>query len=349
MTHQKMKLGNGKISIYIIAGLLLIAAAALIAGYMWAAPTSPPPPSGPLEQITIAASNRYAGGCSIFVALEKGYFLSEGVRVSIQPQANGKAALEAALQGRADLATVTDVPVMFAVMNNQPVSVVATIFTSDKDHGIVARKDEGFDTPANLRGKRIGVALGTSGHFFLNAFLNRHNLSSNDVKILPLEQEEMSSALMRGDIDAVATWEPLLSTLLPALSDNARIFYGKDIYDPVFNLAGKRDYIVSHPETIKKVLRAVIRGGRFCKDEPDMARSIVAKAINTDASKLKALWPTYRFNVRLDQGLLLALEDETRWAIRNKLTGRIDMPNYLNHVYLDGLQAVAPAAVTVVH
>ncbi|UUZ64709.1 hypothetical protein LP414_22215 [Polaromonas sp. P1(28)-13] len=68
-----------------------------------------------------------------------------------------------------------------------------------------------------------------------------------------------------------------------------------------------------------------------------------------DVAELKALWPQYRFNVTLDQGLLLALEDESRWAIRNKLTDRTDMPNYLNHVYLDALKAVSPTAVTVIH
>ena len=103
------------------------------------------------------------------------------------------------------------------------------------------------------------------------------------------------------------------------------------------------------PETIKKVLRALIRAGRFCKDTPDASREIVAEAFKIDAAGLKELWPQYRFNVTLDQSLLLALEDESRWAIRNKLTSRTDMPNYLNYFYLDALQAVSPAAVTVIH
>jgi len=348
MTGEKTKPCNGKISIYAISGLLLIVAL-LIAGYMWFTRVPPSKPAGPREQVTIAASSGYAGPCSIFAAQENGYFVDEGVDVAIQHHASGKVALDAVLQGRAHLGTVADVPIMFAVMNNQPVSVVATIFTAEKDYGIVARKDKGIDTPASLRGKRIGVTLGTSGHFFLDVFLNRHNLSGSEVKIQAVEPGEMPTIWMRDDIDAVATWEPFLNTLLRSLGGNGTIFYGKDVYDPMFNLAGTRKYVVSHPETVKKVLRAVVRGGRFCKDSPDRAREIVAKAIKTDAVKLKALWPAYRFDVTLDQGLLLALEDETRWAIKNKLTGRIDMPNYLNHIYLDGLRDVAPSAMTVVH
>jgi len=349
MTCKQAKLHNGKTSIYAIAGLLLMVATLLIAGYAWIARTLPSLPPGPLEQVTIAASNGYAGPCSIFVAQENGYFASEGLRVEIQPHTSGKAALDATLLGRAHLGTVADVPIMFAVMNNQPVSVIATIFTAEKDHGIVARKDQGIDAPADLKGKRIGVTLGTSGHFFLDAFLNRYKLSTTEVTILALKPEELSNALIRGDLDAVVTWEPFLSALLPLLHGNGTIFYGKDVYDPVFNIAGTREYVMSHPETIRKVLRALVRGGRFCKHVPDTAREIVAKAIRTDAVKLKGAWPSYEFNVNLDQGLILALEDETRWAVKNKLTGNNAMPNYLNHVYLDALLDVAPNAVTVIH
>ena len=80
-----------------------------------------------------------------------------------------------------------------------------------------------------------------------------------------------------------------------------------------------------------------------------MLAALLAGAIRMSAADLKVLWPQYRFNVMLDQSLLLALEDELRWAIRNTLVDGVDMPNYLNHVSLDALKAVSPAAVTVIH
>jgi NitT/TauT family transport system substrate-binding protein len=131
--------------------------------------------------------------------------------------------------------------------------------------------------------------------------------------------------------------------------ENGTIFYSEGIYELPYNLAGTRDYVVSHPETIKKLLRALVRAERFCTDEPDAARKIVASGLNVSLESLDELWPTYRFNIALNQSLLLALEDETRWAIKNELTARTDVPNYLNYVYLDGLRAVKPESVTVIH
>jgi NitT/TauT family transport system substrate-binding protein len=238
---------------------------------------------------------------------------------------------------------------MFAAMSGQPLSIVATIATAENDVGIVGRKDRGIATPASLKGKRIGVTLGTAGQFVLDAFLTRQKLSANEVKVRDFKPDELADALAKGDIDAASTWQPHLGALQTQLGGNGTIFLSTGIYDSALNLAATRDYVSGHPETIKKVLRALIRAGRFCKDTPDASREIVAEAFKIDAASLKEQWPQYRFNITLDQSLLLALEDESRWAIRNKLTSRTDMPNYLNFFYLDALQAVSPAAVTVIH
>src|SRR5713101_1639439 len=347
MTQETTKPFSGKTSIYAIAGLLIVAAV-VVGGYAWIARTSPSHPAAPLEHVTIA-NTRYAGMCPIYVAKDKGYFASEGLVVAIQPHNSGTASLDAAFRGQSDLGTAADVPIMFAAMNGQPVSIVATISTAEKDLGIIGRKDKGIATPASLKGKRVGVTLGTAGHFVLDAFLTRERLSASQIEVRDLKPEQLSEAFANGDIDAASTWQPILGALQTQLGANGTVFLATDIYDLAGNLAGSRDYVASHPETIKKVLRAVVRGARFCKDAPDSAREIVAKAMPTDATKLKEFWASYRFNIALDQSLVLALEDETRWAIKNKLTGRTDMRNYLNYVYLDALEAVAPAAVTVIH
>jgi NitT/TauT family transport system substrate-binding protein len=332
---------------YAITGVLILAA--LLGGYVWRGRTVPAQPSHPPEPVTMAINARYAGTGLVFIAQTKGYFAQAGLHVTLQPYTTGKVALDMALEGRAELATVADIPIMFAVTKRQPVSIVATIFSVEKDPGIVGRKDRGILTLAHLSGKRIGVTLGTSGHFVLDAFLIRQKLSTDDVMLRDLQPEELADALMQGEVDAVVTWEPYLSSLQTQLGTNGTIFYGDGIYELPFNIAGTRDYVFNHPETIKKLVRALVRAERFCKEEPEAARQIIGNAINMDRQNLQELWPTFRFNVTLAQSLLLTLEDETRWAIKNKLTARTDIPNYLQHVYLDALHAVTPTAVTVIH
>jgi len=275
--------------------------------------------------------------------------LSEGIQATTDVYGSGTAVLDQVFSGKADLGASGDIPVMFAVMNHQPLSVVATIVEGENVVGIVARKDRGITTPDSLKGKRIGVTVATAGHFFLNVFLTRQKLYTRDVTLRNLKTEELSDALANDEIDAASTWEPMLGTLQARLGNNGVTLLAKNVYSPTLNLVGTQSYVAGHAQTLQKVLRALIQGEDFCRDNPSEARELVAGYLKVDALSLAPSWPAYRFRVSLDQSLLLQLEDETRWAIKNKLSDRTDMPNYLDHLDMDPLQAVAPAAVTVIH
>lgn len=330
-----------------LAAIVLLLA--LVAVAFWQLNARPAAPRGPVEVLRLAVNAEYVGSCPVLAAHGQGHFAREGIDARLQPYSSGKASMEAVLQGKADLGTVSDIPVVLASLRNQSVVIIASIFEAERDHGIVGRLDRGVSTPASLKGKRIGVTLGTSGQFTLDAFLNRQKLLPAEVTLRNYAPEQLAGALARGEIDAAAGWEPFLTGMTHAIAGKAAIFYGEDVYAGLFNVAGTGDYVRSHPATVRKVLRALIAGARFCQDEPDAARALFAKASASETARLQAAWHGYRFGVVLDQGLLLALEDEARWAIRNRLAERSDMPNFLDAVYLDGLEAVAPSAVTVIH
>ncbi|MDO8064582.1 ABC transporter substrate-binding protein [Janthinobacterium sp. SUN206] len=330
-----------------LAAALLLAVLAAIALWRLFARAAPPP--GPVEELRLAVNAEYVGSCPVLAAHGQGYFTREGIHARLQSYSSGKASLEAVLQGQADLGTVSDIPVVLASLKNQSVVIIASIFEAERDHGIVGRLDRGVSTPASLKGKRIGVTLGTSGQFALDAFLNRQKLLPGEVTLHNYAPDQLAAALARGEVDAAAGWEPFLTAMTHAIAGKAAIFYGEDVYAGLFNVAGAGDYVRAHPATMRKVLRALIAGARFCQDEPDAARALFARASAGEAARLQAAWHGYQFGVVLDQGLLLALEDEARWAIKNRLGERGDMPNFLDAVYLDGLEAVAPSAVTVIH
>ncbi len=328
-----------------LVALLLAAIVAAASVYAWIERETP---SLPQESVVIAISSAYVGSCPVLAAQERGFFAEEGVQAQLQPHPSGKAALSAALQGKAQLATVADIPIMFAVMEQEPVSVVATIFKSDRDHGLVARPGSGITGPAGLKGKRIGVTFGTSAHFVLNTMLNRQLLAASDVTLRNMQSDEFAAALDSGDVDVVSTWEPNLGIVQSRLDGKGTVLYAEDLYEIPYSIAGSREYVVSHPESLKKILRAVIKGAAWCRDEPAAAQRMVATLMQPEGDKWRTLWPTYRFGVSLDQGLLLALEDETRWALANRLASG-PMPNYLNAIDYKPLKAVAPGAVTIIH
>jgi NitT/TauT family transport system substrate-binding protein len=42
------------------------------------------------------------------------------------------------------------------------------------------------------------------------------------------------------------------------------------------------------------------------------------------------------------------MEDEARWMIENKLTAETEVPDFLDYIYVDGLEAVRPYAVHII-
>lgn len=307
-----------------------------------------PQPSVSVAPLTVALT-AYVGNCSIAAAAANGDFDAERLRVAVRLEPTGRDALTAVLERRADLATVADVPIMFAALAEKPVSVIATIATGTRDHGIVGARGKGISVPGDLRGKRIALPVGTSAHFFLDAFLNRQKMASGDVTLVDLAPEELTGALATGDVDTIAVWQPFLSAAAESLGDSGSVFYGEGVYDVMYNLAVTRDAASTRPSELARFLRAVARGAQFCRDAPAAAQRAVAQLTGLDRARVEALWPAYSFRVGLHQALLLALEDEARWATTRKLGTAPAVQNFLDHLEFEPLRAAAPASVTVIH
>jgi sulfonate transport system substrate-binding protein len=300
------------------------------------------------KETVIIAHTTSANGILTDIAFVNGYYAEQGLDVKPQPHAFGKLALQSVLEGKADLATVADTPIMFAAMDNKKVAILAVIQASNKNEAIVALRGRGIEEPSDFKGKTIGIATGTASHFFAEAFLTVHDIDRRQVKMIDLKPDEMALALRAGKVDAVSVWNPIVIELQKEFGDKARTFYGDTFYTSNFCMVGGHDFVTEHPETIKKVLRALVKAEVFVKRHPEESRRIVAEFIKTDKALIDESWDLYTFNINLDQGLLTNLEDQTRWAMKHQPTKRTDMPNYLDFIYVEGLRAVKPGAVRII-
>jgi NitT/TauT family transport system substrate-binding protein len=61
------------------------------------------------------------------------------------------------------------------------------------------------------------------------------------------------------------------------------------------------------------------------------------------------VWADYEFTLDLDQSLVAAMEDQARWIIAHQLSDRTETPNFVSSIYMDGLEAVKPEAVSIIH
>jgi sulfonate transport system substrate-binding protein len=254
------------------------------------------------------------------------------------------------VEGKADLATVATTPILFSILADQKIMILAAIEATSNNEAILVREDRGIVKPADLKGKTIGFVRGASGDYFADVFLKAHGIKRAQVKTVDLKQGEMASALNTGRIDAASIWNPLFiqRQLERESGDKGRLFYGGTLFTEIGCLAARQDFVKQHPETIRKVLRALIKAEKFAIKEPAEARRLIAEFVpQMDRPILDAMWNDLSLRVTLDQSLIVDLENQTKWAINSGLTQRKNMPNYLDFTYFDGLQTVRPETVRI--
>jgi NitT/TauT family transport system substrate-binding protein len=303
--------------------------------------------NSPPEKITIAYSTA-PNAILMDIALAKDYFREEGLEAMPQPHPFGKPALQSVIEGKADIATVGDTPIVFAVMDGRKITTLAAIQIPNRDHAIVANREREIAKPSDLKGKTIGLTLGTTGHFFADSFLLAYEIDEKQVNFVDLTPDEMAAALAAGKVDAVSTWNPALMQLKKQLGSKGIIFFDESISTEMFCVAAGQEYVKKHPAVIKKVLRALIKAETFARQHPEESRRLVAGFIKIDKAILDEIWDIFVLRVTLNQALLVDFEDQTRWLIKQRLAARRDMPNYLDFIYLDGLHAVKPEAVRII-
>lgn len=302
--------------------------------------------AGPPEKVTFACTV-LPDAALAQVAAANGYYQNEGLSVTTQVHQIGKQALQAVLDGNADFATVAETPVMFAIMRGDQVSILATINVSNRNMAIIARKDKGITTFRDLKGKKVATTFGTIGEFFMDSMLIANGISRRDVDLVNLASEKLRDSLLNGEVAAISSWNPILIRTQKALGGRGVTFYGEDIYTQTYNVVATKEYIRRNPGTVNKLLRSLIKAEDFIRVHPAEAQEMVAGATRTDRKSVEETWSANNFRVALDQALVLALDDESRWAISNKLTVSTKVPNYLDYIYLDGLRSVKPDAVRI--
>jgi ABC-type nitrate/sulfonate/bicarbonate transport system substrate-binding protein len=299
-----------------------------------------------VEKVTIAFP-LLAGSSLIHVANEKGFFREEGLEVTSRHTSSGKDALDALIAGNADFAGSAETPVVFAALKGEGILIVAETMNTTKNIAIVALRSRGIESPNDLKGKRIGYTPGTNLHFFVDTFLTVHGIPIDSVRNVSLKPDDMRAALRSGKVDAVAVWQPYILEFGKEFGTGAVTFFDEAIYTWTSVVTVGKKFAADRPGAVKKFLRALLKAEAFVRERPAETVDIMARGTGTDRGEVERSMQSLNFNVRLDPSLLVNLESQARWAIRDKMTDRKDVPNLLEYIYLDGLKAVKPDAVTV--
>lgn len=284
----------------------------------------------------------------LHLAAALGYFQDQGIDASLKREIHGKAALAELLQGGADLAVVADVPVVIEVLKGVPLTLVASVANAPTELAVLGRVDRGIRGPGDLAGKRVGVSLGTSGEYFLWAFLVRHRMAPEAPRLIDLPPAKLIEALKYGDVDAIAAWQPVRHAAELGFGDAIVSLTAPDAYAQRFVLVGQREYVHAHTQELRRLIRAMLVAENFVNTSPLRAKRVLADLFKLSPEILDPSWQDMTLEVEQQQAQLVTLEDVATWAMARGYAARQPLPNFLSHLDLDALYAVSPERVTVV-
>lgn len=323
-----------------IAGLVLAAGIAAFFGRTRLFPRQ-------LERVTFGTAPS-VNASLVYIALAEGLFAQEGLEFVIQDYQSSQQAFWDVCDERLDLAAVAETPVALARFQRDDFRVLASLFSAYNDPKVLARKSHGVTVPADLRGKRVGTtALGQSAHYFLDLFLVKYGLTEADLTLQFQSPAELKLGLARGQLDAIALFEPHLAEIAPQLGDDAVLFSEPQLYVKRLLLMSHARLTTERPGAIRKLLRALTGAERFTAEQPELAARIVAVRLGREPAIVQHAWREAAIGVALEQSLLLLLEQEAAWMLANHTVETQERPNFLDTLYLPGLTEVAPDAVTV--
>lgn len=280
----------------------------------------------------------------IVVALDQGYFREAGVEIELVNFTSGRAALEAILGGQLDMAFMAEYPVAVAALNDQDFKVV-TVLSRYTANRIVSKASVGFNSVADLEGKKIGTTLGSNANYFTEVLLDKAGVTAEIVNVAP---PDIVPALVRGDIDAGVMFPDFYPAAADALGDDYREQISPD-YVAQFVISASPKMLETREGEVEGFLSALIKAETFIKDHPTEAQAMLAKA-SQGALSVEAVakaWSEAEYEIVLDQSLLDLLVSEGQWVVKSGMVSGEATPELMrSFIATEPLAAVDASRVT---
>jgi len=217
-----------------------------------------------------------------YVALDKGFYEEEGLNVTIKPGGPDVAPAQVIAGGGADV--VLDWMPSALASREKGLDLV-NIAQPFKSSGMMltCRKDSGIATPADFKGKTLGVWFGGNEYPFLS-WMNKLGYSTDGGEdgVTVLKQGFNVDPILNGQADCVSTmtyneyWQIIDAGLTPeelvvfkyedqgvATLEDGIYVIGSNLEDPAF------------VDKMERFVRASMKGWKWAEENPDDAAMIV--------------------------------------------------------------------------
>ncbi len=231
----------------------------------------------------------------LWIAYEAGYFKKNNLSGELVYIPGGSVIIQAIISGDVKFANMAPPAAIGAWAKGADLTLIASGVDQLLETVVTPT---GIRTPADLKGKKIGVSrYGSLTDMALREALRLNHLQPDkDVTILQTGGEAPRlAALQAGAIDGA-----MLSGDKKVLAEKMGFHVVIDlsklpIYYPVNGVVASRKFVASNRETVRNFLKSWVEGIKAFKTDEELALKIIGKYLKiTDREVLEKSWEIYR-------------------------------------------------------
>lgn len=291
------------------------------------------------KYVLIGTTSKTVGYMGLWVSKIKGFFQAEGVRVDIPILRSATTGIQALIGGSTQFDATTVDAMISAREKGQELEIIGGVINGATYTLVGGKKYKSFK---ELKGATIGVSSLTSGStILLRWMLEKNGLAyPKDFILLSVGgTPERFAALESGRVDAVLLAAPLSYKAVDSGYNKIGEIYNYVNHYELTGLVVTKNWARGNHDTIKRVLRGLVRGFQWLRRNKEEAISLIGSELKLERRYAEAGWEEYiRSNAwppkaEIDlEGMRTQIQI---WAQIEKIGGPLPPPErYVNLSYL---------------
>ena len=270
-----------------------------------------------LQEVKVGEVTRSIFYAPQYVAIEKGFFEEEGLKVELSTIPGGDKTMTALLSGGIDVALVGSETSIYVTAQgaNDPIKNFAQLTQTDGTFLVSREKIDNFSwdmlKDSTFLGQRKGGMPQMAGEFVLK----KHGIDPhNDLELIQnIEFANISTAFASGTGDFVQLFEPTASVFEKEGVGHIVASFGTESgHLPYTTFMTKESFIDSDPETVEKFTRAIKKAQDwvYANSAEDVAKVIQPFFEDTEVDLIATVVERYRAQESFAKDPIL---DEEEW------------------------------------
>jgi len=219
-------------------------------------------------------------GAVATVWVEKKIYEKRGLSVDGKQLADGRSVRDAMVAGELNAGTMNITPFIVGATVSS-LTMVGVVSLGGDTVGVVARKGAGMNGIADLKGRRVGISVGsTTGNIFVQTVAPQAGLKPGDYQVINMRPADQVSALSAGSVDAITSFEPYMTVAEKEGIGITLLRFGQIDPNPTC-LVLSPTLIEKSPETVMAFLKSWLDGVNYWRDHTAEVADILVQLSNS--------------------------------------------------------------------